>query len=296
MSQLSLSANRARVPPGLIKALFFSQIMALLWWGVALGARAADLFPVWYDQRITFTQTLPHLANPYQIINFANPPWAAVLLAPFSLIPLPLAVLLQMCLYFAILAGAVFKLGGNFRTVVIALTSFLALQSAFELNIDWLVCLALLVPPTYSGPLLIIKPQVAPGYVLSFKPRDWVKAGLVLALVVLVSFILWGFWLSPMQAEASRIASRTYNIAPLALLPPILSIAIGVALAVWALRRRDPVIGVFAGLFFVPYIAFYSLLLHLTLWAVRQPRMALLISAALWLFYGGTILFLLLRR
>jgi hypothetical protein len=71
-----------------------------------------DLIPVWTDQRDTFTQVAFHLPNPY-VINFLNPPWMAVLLMPFALPVLPLAVLIQLYLYFAILTIVIFKFKGN---------------------------------------------------------------------------------------------------------------------------------------------------------------------------------------
>lgn len=65
---------------------------------------------------------------------------------------------------------------------------------------------------------------------------------------------------------------------------PIISLAIGAALAWRAFRRHDPVIGVLAGLFVVPYIALYSLLIPL----------ALLVSVIMWVIYGGIIAYVLL--
>ena len=101
------------------------------------------------------------------MIYFANPPWTAALLAPFGLLPLELSALLQIGLYFAILTGVIYKFGGSFKTVLIVFTSFMALDSAIELNVEWLVALGLLVPAALSGPLLLVKPQIALGYGLS---------------------------------------------------------------------------------------------------------------------------------
>ena len=82
-------------------------------------------------------------------------------------------------------------------------------------------------------------------------------------------------------------------MAPLALLPApvgvLISFGIGIALAWIAFRRRDPVLSILAWLFFVPYIKIYSLLLPLALLAVRWPRFALLVSAVMWIVYGGAI-------
>jgi hypothetical protein len=71
------------------------------------------------------------------------------------------------------------------------------------------------------------------------------------------------------------------------LMPPLLSIAIGLVLGWFAVRRQDSALGIVAWLFLVPYIAFYSLLLHFALLSARHWRIALLVSALIWLIYGG---------
>jgi len=293
----SLSSPRRFFQGDLGRALLLSQGIALIWWLVALWARGGGLpIPVWYDQQRTFSPALSHLADPYAIPGFVCVPWTAPLLAPFSLLPLPLAMLAQLCVYFAALTGIVFKFGGGVRSVLLALTSFIAFDSALELNIDWLVCLGLLVPPVWSGPLLLVKPQDAMGYWLSLDGRDLRRAVLVTLAALLISLALWGFWPESMAAAIRTwTLGRAYNLAPSALLPWPLAWGTGAALGVLARRRRDPVLGVLAWLFFVPYITLYSLLLPFTLAAARWPRAAAVISAAMWLIYGGVLVWYVLR-
>ncbi len=282
------------IPNRLDVALLLSQGLAVGWWIVAMVFRGSNLIPVWYDQSVTFMQVPLNLNNPYQIY-FVNPPWTAVFLAPFALLPLPLSVLIQLCLYFAILTAVIYKLGGNLNVVLITLTSFIAFDSALELNIDWLTCLGLLVPAAFSGPFLLVKPQNALGVWLSFKRRDLVRAILVSLVVLLLSFVIWGNWLTPLATYAANNMQREFNMAPLSLLPAPISIAIGLALGWWAFKRRDPVWSVLAWLFFVPYIKIYSLLLPLALFGIRQPRVALLISVVAWVIYGGVLAYFFLR-
>lgn len=267
-----------------------SQGLAIIWWAVSLWFQSLNLIPVWHDQRSTFTQLSAHLGDPYLVSGFVNPPWTGILLAPFGWLPLPLATLVQLCLYFAILTGVIFKFGGNRQTMLIALTSFVALDAALELNIDWLVCLGLLVPPAFSGPFLLIKPQNALGYWLSFKRRELVHTLLVVLVLLVISLLLWGFWpLQMLEAIRTNTLGRSYNLAPLALLPWPIAVAIGLSLSWVAFRRHDPVLSILAWLFFIPYITLYALLLPLALFAIRYPRVALLISVVAWLVYGGVL-------
>jgi hypothetical protein len=292
-SSLSLiHALHFHIPKEFGRALLISQALALGWWLVAVWLRGQNLVPVWYDQQVTFTQVPLRLANPYEIY-FVNPPWTAVLLVPFGLMPLPVSVLVQLCLYFAILTAVIFRYKGGIWIVLLALTSFIAFDSALELNVDWLACLGLLVPPTWSGPFLLVKPQTALGVWLSFKRRDVVRAVMVTLLLLIVSLIIWGDWLTPLLHYMLSQMQREFNMAPMALLPPPIgvpiSLGIGIGLAWIAFRRRDPVLSILAWLFFVPYIKIYSLLLPLALLAIRLPRFALLLSAVMWIVYGGVI-------
>jgi hypothetical protein len=277
------------MPSERVAALLVSQVFAVGWWGMAVVMRAHDLIPVWIDQQRIFRPATQHLADPFQVVFFANAPWTPVLLIPFNLLPLHLATLAQICLYFAILTAAIFKFGGSQKTVLIALSSFVAFDAALELNVEWLVALGLLVPQTWSGPLLLVKPQVAPGYVLSFTRRQLAYSGGLLLAVLLLSLAVWPGWPLHMRDAAAPLTGRDYNLAPMAFLTVFISPVIGAALAWRAIKRRDPIVGVLAGLFFVPYIAFYSLLIPFALAAVRWPRPALLVSGVMWLVYGGLL-------
>lgn len=271
------------------KALLLALGMALVWWLVALWVRGTETVPVWYDQEHIFLRSAQVFFDPYQVGNFFNPPWAVIALLPFSLLPLPVAVLAQLALLFTALALVMLRFGGSFRSVAIALTSFLAFDNGLELNIEWLVCLGLLVPVAWSGPLLLVKPQSALGYYAGFRPRDWLKAAVVSLACLLLSFLVWGWWPPRMFAVQGFSTAMTFNVAPAGLLPAPVSIALSLALLWWAFRRRDPLLGILAWLFFVPYLRFYSLLLPFALACARWPRVALLISGVMWLVYGSVI-------
>jgi hypothetical protein len=288
-----------RLPAHLARALAISQVMALVWWGAAFAIRQADIgIPVWVDQARTFAITT-NLLDPYTVPTFMYPPWAALFFYPNSLPPLPLSTLIQACFYFAILTLVIFKYGGGLKSVLITFTSFMALDSILQLNIEWMVCIGLLVPPAFSGPFLVIKPQVALGVWLSYSRRDLVRALIVLLSVILVSLLVWGAWPEQMlqAVRTYTLGSKAYsqfNLAPLHWLPVPVSILIGGVLAWRAFRRRDPVLSILAWIFFVPYLTFYGLPLAMGLTALRWPRFALLVSGLVWVIYGGTILLALL--
>lgn len=277
--------------PKLWLALALSQLLAVWWWGWAGRLRATGWIPVWYDQGATFTQVAAHLGNPYQLPGYINPPWAVVYLLPFNFLPLPLAVLAQLCLYFAILTIIIFRRRPQLRVVLLALTTFTSFDAALQLNVDWIVCLGLLVPAAWSGPFLLVKPQVALGYWFGLSGRTLARAVIVALAVGLLALALWPAWpLSLLDAVARNgLVNQVGNLAPLRWLPAPVALGLGLSLAWQARRWRDPGLGVLAGIFFVPYLQPYSLLLHLALLATRWPRVVLVFSLTMWLVYGGVL-------
>ncbi len=282
--------GRNGILAGFNTALVIALGMAILWWGIGLFLRTNHVIPIWTDQQNTFTKLTFHLANPYQAPNFVNPPWAAVLMIPFGYLSLPAAVLIQACLFFVLLTIVMFKFGGNARSVAIALTTYLTLFAVNELNLDWLVLIGLLIPATYSGLFLLIKPQNALGYWLSLTPYKLLFAVLGTLIVGLVSLVLWPNWPAMMFSGGNNLTARVYNLAPMAVLPRWLSALIAIWFGWKAIRRHDPIRGIWAWLFIVPYIGSYSLVLAFALLAVRHPRIALIVNIASWLTFGPTFL------
>jgi hypothetical protein len=293
-TELTWRERHYTLTPAFKQAFLLAIVAGVLWWGFALSVKQSGIMMlIWDDQRATFTTG--YLLRPYDAPGFINPPWAMLLLVPFSLLHFETAVLLQMTLYFVILTGIIFKFGGKKRlllAVIVVLFSPLALNTALEINIDWMIALGLLVPPAWSAPLLLIKPQSATGYIAGFSRRDLMRCLILALLTLLLSFIIWGNWI-PLLLHNIEVYSISplVNLAPMAILRAFLSPALGTivsllmgAALLWqAFRRHDPVLGLFGGLFCVPYLAGYSLMLPFTLIAARYPRIAAVINMALWL-------------
>ncbi|MCS7072174.1 MAG: hypothetical protein NZM00_11755 [Anaerolinea sp.] len=268
--------------------------LTVFWYGVGVILAGTGRVLVWDDQTSLFLRMVDHLAAPNRVDAFKNPPWAALLLAPFGLIArysTPLALLVQLFLYWFGLALLVHKFSDesqrSLRAYLIALTSPFALDAALNLNIDWIVVFGLLLPAAYSGPLLLVKPQNAIGYLFTFSWKTLMRWVLVTLIVVLASFIIWGAWpLIWLENTSVRPVGTNVNFAPWYIISPLVTIPVGIVLGIIARRRGDPALGILAGAFLVPYIAFYTMLLHFTLIAVRWPRAALIISLALWVVIG----------
>ncbi len=280
---LTLRERLCATPRELVTLMGIAIVFAVVWWLLALSQRNGTRFLVWDDQTSTFLSALSYLRTPYESAGFFNPPWAMVFLIPFDPMPVELATLVQISLYFMLLAGVVYKFGGTKWSLLVALTSLLAVDTALEINIDWLVCIGLIVPATWSAPFLMVKPQAAFGYVFSFKRREFVRASIVGLVVILIAFVIWGNW--PLELWNNMQLYQTnvlVNLAPISILTLPVSLIIGVILGIYAFRKRDPSLCTVAGLFFVPYTAPNSVLIIFTLLACRWPRVVLLVSAVSW--------------
>lgn len=274
--------------PSFRQALIASQVLALFWWGVGIILRELGVF-VWADQEVFFRPVVDNFFNPYNV-RVVMPPWMVVFLAPFRFVPLLVSTLLQTALLFTVLSAVIFKFGGRLSTVLLVLTSYVTMDAVIQMNLEWAVLLGLLVPLRWSAPMLAIKPHIAFGYYFGFPWRRWVPVAIVGVVFVLISLLVWRLW--PLDyIETSRVAAqhveRVYNAAPYSWMTPFVSVPIGIALAIWAYRRQDPLLGIMSGVFITPYIAFYSLVIPFAMLAIRLPKIALVISVIIWVIIGG---------
>jgi len=271
--------------------ILLAAALAAFWWlfGLALRQLDAPLY-IWDDQQTTFTRA--NLTAPYSVPGFINPPWTVLPLLPIAALRahlpygLELAVLAQWLIYAAGLAGLALRERWPLAGLLIALSSPLALDASLELNIEWVVVLGLLLLPRWPllSPLFMLsKPQVALGCLLGQECAVVVRWLLGAGLLVLTSVLLWGAWWEDWQASsASKLVAWAVNVAPSGVIGPLLSVALGLGLGWWALRRRDSLLGLLAGLCFTPYVAFYSLMIPFVVLAARRPGLGLLISLTVW--------------
>ena len=287
---------------GLITSLIIAVFFAIVWWLIAvLLIQQIDSIPLWYDQKTDFTQVGKNLGNPYETPRFVNPPWTAIFLVPFTIFPLSVSVLIQLIIYFVLLAIIIHKYGGNTRGVLVTVSSFIAFDNALELNIEWLVLIGLLVPPFLSSIFILMKPQVALGFWLSYSVRQWLWLIFGGIILLIISLLTWGYWPDDMQAAILTYSIpddehfAQFNIAPSVLMPQILAWIIGLYMGIYAFMKRDPVWGIIAWLFFVPYVLFYTFLVYFALLTTKLPLLTTIITLSMWIIYGGIIILVLIQ-
>ncbi len=271
------------------RALIAAVALAVVAWLMALWLRDHGI-NVWFDQVNLFRRAVENASQPYTVGGFVHPPWILILIAPFTLLPLELSVLVQAVCYFLLMTAIIYRFGGDFTAVLITLTSFIALDAVIEMNVDWFALIGLIVPLEISAVFLLLKPQLALGYYFGVHWRKWPVIVLVGVAVVIISSLVWPNWIFDILDRVQTMSvERFFNLAPSKLLPlsPFLSWIIGAGLAWWAFRRQDPPLGIIAWFFFTPYIALYSLVLLLGILAIRWRLLAVAISLSMWVIYGA---------
>jgi hypothetical protein len=270
-----------------------AMVLGVLYWLGAYLIRDSNLgITVWSDQFSHFMAV--DITMPPNTIGFLPPPHTAILLYPLTLLPRYFAIFVQMLLLCAVLVAIIQHLPARNRWLtfwVVFLSPFM-LDNAIELNIEWLVAVSFLVPPAYSAIFVLTKPQIMLTYPLSFSWKNFVRFIMVSLLVVLGSFLLWGDWITPwlLNREIKGDNQLLINVAPLHIMGVVPAVVCGLALLAWAWYKRDMVWITVAGLFFVPYIAFYSLIIPFVLIATRRPWLSAVVSVCLWILLITAVL------
>lgn len=293
------------ISAALKQMLLLSTIITFIYW--LIGLWLPNITNKWSDQREQYLTGLEGLQHPYRFTGFFNPPWTLLIMFPFNFFPFEIAVLLQGILYHGILTTIAFKFtpayfddkSKRLAALAILLSPFPA-DLALELNNDWVPALGLLVPPVISPIFILAKPQNAIGYFFSFRWKTLVRAVLIGSITVVLSFFIWGFdWMLRAYNSIQRDSlGINFSGAPIQLIGLVPSLLIGTLLIAYVLYRvhgkpvperlreqqqKDLALyAVVGGLFFVPYIAGYSLALIYALLGAKVPRIMLGFNLLLW--------------
>ncbi len=236
-------------------------LLFLLALTIALLIEARSVFLIsgidWHETFYPAVQELLHGRSPYNIKGFFNPPWAAILLIPFAIVPENIGQVLMTIAGAAAYAYTAHKLGANKLTIALLLFSPPFLYDIYYGNIDWLAVLGVVLPPWLGLFFLAIKPQVGMIVVLYLFFAEWRKGGfwqvlktfLPLGVVSIVSVIIFGPWFLKIPA----VNQITMNGSLFPLILPV-----GLAFAVTSIRKNDLRYALIASPMLSPYLLLYS--------------------------------------
>lgn len=253
LTRLTRSIRRAaRDRALLLKGLLGLAVFAGLSAGFAYGPSSPNLYSdwpyFWGAGRLALQGKSPYLL--LETLNYYNPPWVAILLAPFGLFSakfsagmvstLSLTILLLLCRRYQI---------GLFKTTMLALSPPM-ISILWMGQIDLLVLAGLFLPAAWWPVVAISKPQTALGLGFQALQREHIKqAVMILTVVVGVSLLIFGLW--PVKILQVPLPTEyDWNIWkgiwPWSLIP-------GIALVLWGVARKSERHLLAASPFLMPY-------------------------------------------
>ncbi len=177
------------------------------------------------DWRITYRPAaleMMHGRSPYGVKVFYAAPWSLIPLIPFAALPYEISnvgiFLCGLCAF----AYIAYKLNAKPVGMILFLLSAAVVGCLLNGNIEWMPLLGLVLPPPVGLIFAATKPQVGIGIMIYWffhiyqTKGMWetVKAFLPLALLTLLSFWMYGFWISGFQRtlEQSQASPFDYNL------------------------------------------------------------------------------------
>ena len=233
-------------------------------------------------------RSLLHGQSPYEQPLFVNPPWAALLVVPFAVLPSELGRGLLLVASVASLTYTAWRLHAPLLAVVALLLSPTAIGSLLAANLDAFVILGLFLPPASGLLLLMIKPQIGLGPAIYHLIDTWRKgrlSGVVrafwpIAIAYSVSALLFPVWLDRMFHKPANVWNRT-------LFP--YGIPVGMLLLWLSVRTRNVFWALASAPFLAPYVTFPTYLvvqvglLHEDVEKyVRRDLLQIVLCASLW--------------
>lgn len=236
------------------------QIIVIMVVVFLLAWLTAGLLPTAVDWNGAFRPAaleILHGRSPYNAEGFFNPPWTAILLIPFAILPENVGRAVLVFVALAVYAYVAHKLGANKLTVGLLLLSPPCLHGILNGNIDWLAVLGVVLPAWLGLFFLAIKPQVGMIVVLFLFFSEWRKGGplrvlktfLPVGLASMASIAIFGPWFLEIPAVDEIVINAS-------LLP--LALPIGLALTVTAIRKNEIRYSMIASPMLSPYLLLHS--------------------------------------
>jgi hypothetical protein len=260
---------------------------------VILSFIAAPLTPPGVDWETAFrpaAREMLTLRSPFRVPGFFNPPWTAFALIPFALFPEQVGRVLLIFAGLIAYAYTAYKLGGSKWAIIAIVLSPPVMHNMLNGNIDWLSLLGLIMPPQLGLFFVTMKPQLGVAVVIFWLVESWRTGGFrqtlrvfwPITLVSILSFFLYGFWPSRSGVEVDLWWNAS-------LWP--LSIPVGLALLVAALRKRDIYYAMGASPCLSPYVLFHSWIIAVYA-VIRSTPETIAAVIGLWIlvairYFGG---------
>lgn len=229
------------------------------------------------------SKAILHGESPYSIPGYYKPPWIAVLLTPIAALPEEVAAMILPIVAVAVWILLAFHLGASSGVITALLLSPPVLTNIYNGQVEWMLMLALVMPPRWGLFFALAKPQVGVGLAVLWLIDAWRKGGWQevarvfgpLAGITTLSIMVFGAWFSRASGLPDDPTVSNMSLWPYA-------IPIGVWLMVTSIRRRTWPFALASANFLSPYLALYSYSSVMIALLVMHPRWLATVVLATW--------------
>ena len=237
-----------------------------------------DAIPVGVDFHYAFYPVARAILggqSPYIVPEFLMPPWAAIFVTPFGLLPEKVAwgafVIVDIFCYIY----AFRRMEFDRISIALMMVSPFVFYGAFHGNLEFLVLVGSILPLQIGVWFLIIKPQMSFPLLLFLAYRIWQAEGWKsVALKFGPPTLIYTLFLVTGWMNIPNLSRMPWNTSAWPWGLPL-----GVLMVVLALIKNDKLLAFAAGPFFSPYLAFHTWVV--TLLPYRNKRVFLAIFIVL---------------
>lgn len=276
INQLDLSSKPLWI---VLSTMLFITILLTVGFGIS-PIITGDDWETFHGAARRVLRGQPLYDTPITFAYFSNPPWVAVALIPFSLLPLRWGWALVSSLSFLAILGLSFRFRLGPIKTALALSSLAMIYIVLHGQIDALLLAGIFLPLEWRVLLALAKPQVTFGLLFGVPPRRWLRALLLTTGMVLLSLAVFWMWPREWLAQPREFANEAHNLW-LGLWP--FQAPAGVALILLGISRTDDKLLIAGSPFLSPYAATSSLVgPWLAVGAFLKDWQALLVWLSWW--------------
>jgi len=271
----------------ILAAKFFQAaifLIAFLICGYAISLVPGELYDDWRIYRHAAQNILRGETPYFENTGYFNPPWVAMLLIPFSLVPFRIGAGLLGVTTLFIVISLCLKYEFNRIKVILIAVSPIVIYIIIHSQIDALILAGIFLPVRWWPLVAISKPQITLGLGAHALDKSIIKSSIIIFIVVLgVSFMIFGFWPGHIMMNSAQILHASWNmwrdIWPL-------YFPIGLTFILLGIQQKKVDWLIVASPFLLPFAAYSS---FLGIWIILHKKVnnwqTVILWAASWISY-----------
>ena len=242
------------------------------------------------DWKNVFYPVSLNVFHPYKIAGFINPPWVALILAPFSIFSLSVSSAANSAIASMVVVALIIKRKGTALSLFLSMTSFPFFSLITNGNIDWIPLIGFIIQNQWGIIFLLAKPQTGSLVIFDWIKRKKIKEVVLFflptAILIFLSLLVWKNWprlmVNSIVAQQSRDSLLRYSLSPFPY-----GIPFGLGLIYYVLKyhpKDSEILATLSTFLLIPYFAPHSLIILFILISLSHRKLSIVLWILLWIF------------